>query len=621
MYLNIFFAMVIFTKQENSEVKRKEGDAQDQHGVISNPDALDPGLINTPRRPRRQEEDSAMSVVVSIKSEAEAERENQDSEGELPRWWELPNIILAHLSLLVSGLDFEGQSARLEFILDSADMALNLCCVVMVVIRVILELKIKERLTKIAIADVVLTLICLGGMIYEAIIASDFDEFLAAETMTGTVLRSFKCLKLILLLFERKYYWKELHDFIMVYKNTLSRVLQTFCLWLIIMLVAAIMGHHIQGGRVLVNEEGEPDADGRPNRFNFEDIYHSFIFILLDSFDEEWDFLMFKEYLGTNPVVVGFQMVVMLVCYLLCFKYFTGSFTNELDHVFSEAKDEDEKESQSEADLPGNNEGFSKAKPSTEEAKAQEEDPEQHQCCRGWKEKLKSTVNGRAFVALKVIVILSVCVALAYFTPKLKPNQTETAILKAISISSFVFFLLETIACISVYGFVRGKDTYLRRDYVNILNLTLLIMELLDLTPLSENATFHSVAKLKALRILLLVQLVYERSPQMKLIFQAFIRSLPFMMALLLGILLFFSWCSILQVKLYKDDEYYCDNAYISVKTKQECFEWGGDWVKHKLNFSSYLHLQLFAVSVTTMEDLLSEVMLRMDLSGKDRAP
>ena len=96
---------------------------------------------------------------------------------------------------------------------------------------------------------------------------------------------------------------------------------------------------------------------------------------------------------------------------------------------------------------------------------------------------------------------------------------------------------------------------------MNILNLTLLIMELLDLTPLSENATFHSVAKLKALRILLLVQLVYERSPQMKLIFQAFIRSLPFMMALLLGIVFFFSWCSILLMKLYKDDEYYCDNA------------------------------------------------------------
>ena len=92
------------------------------------------------------------------------------------------------------------------------------------------------------------------------------------------------------------------------------------------------------------------------------------------------------------------------------------------------------------------------------------------------KEKLKNIVNGRVFVGLKVVIILSVCVTLAYFTPKLKPTKIESAILKTISISSFVFFLFETIMCILIYGFVRGKDAYLRRDYVNILNLILLIM-------------------------------------------------------------------------------------------------------------------------------------------------
>ena len=69
------------------------------------------------------------------------------------------------------------------------------------------------------------------------------------------------------------------------------------------------------------------------------------------------------------------------------------------------------------------------------------------------------------------------------------------------------------------------------------------------------------MAKLRALRILLLVQLVYQRSPKMKLIFQAVIKSLPFMIALLSGMVFFFIWFVILLIKLYKDDEYYCDNA------------------------------------------------------------
>ena len=58
------------------------------------------------------------------------------------------------------------------------------------------------------------------------------------------------------------------------------------------------------------------------------DPYHSLIFVLLDSIDDDWDSLMFQEYLGVNPVIVGFQMVAMFICYLLFSKYLTGSYTS-----------------------------------------------------------------------------------------------------------------------------------------------------------------------------------------------------------------------------------------------------------------------------------------------------
>ena len=73
-------------------------------------------------------------------------------------------------------------------------------------------------------------------------------------------------------------------------------------------------------------------------------------------------------------------------------------------------------------------------------------------------------------------MVLLVCVALAYFTPRLKPTPIYSAILKMVSIVSFVFFLFEATACILVHGFVRGKDAYLRRNYFNILSLLLLIV-------------------------------------------------------------------------------------------------------------------------------------------------
>ena len=150
-------------------------------------------------------------------------RESEDEGGELPWWWEFPNILVAHLGYAVQMMDFEGQSALFSFVCDSIDMAIEVCSVLLVVLRIVLELKLRRKLTKIAMADAVLGLICLGGILYEARIAANFKEFLEAETQAADVLRTFKCLRLLLLLLERKYYWKRLHDFIMIWQTLFGR--------------------------------------------------------------------------------------------------------------------------------------------------------------------------------------------------------------------------------------------------------------------------------------------------------------------------------------------------------------------------------------------------------------
>ena len=245
-------------------------------------------------------------------------------------------MLIAHFSYSMIMIDFEGRSAELGFAIDSFDMTMNFCCVLIVAIRVGLEFKLRRQVTKILIADVLIALTCLGGIIYEAVIAEDFRRFMEAETLPANVIRTFKCFKFFLLFAERKYYWKKLHDLIMVLADSLSGVLRIFCLWFLIILVFAIVGHHVEGGRILINENGQVDMEeGSPNRFHLNDIYHSLTFILLDSFDEEWDYLMFKEYLGVNPVIVVFQMVTMFICYLLFFKYLIGCYTNGLDVVLN----------------------------------------------------------------------------------------------------------------------------------------------------------------------------------------------------------------------------------------------------------------------------------------------
>ena len=80
---------------------------------------------------------------------------------------------------------------------------------------------------------------------------------------------------------------------------------------------------------MLVDDEGNYDLEnGHPNKFSFEDPYHSLVFVLLTVFDEEWDVLMFQEYLGVKPRMLIVQLVVMVVGHLILPKYLAAALTS-----------------------------------------------------------------------------------------------------------------------------------------------------------------------------------------------------------------------------------------------------------------------------------------------------
>ena len=64
--------------------------------------------------------------------------------------------------------------------------------------------------------DIVITSICFCGVIYEAIIAESFEQFLGAETMAADIFRVFKSYRMFVLMMNRKYFWKEFHDLMMI---------------------------------------------------------------------------------------------------------------------------------------------------------------------------------------------------------------------------------------------------------------------------------------------------------------------------------------------------------------------------------------------------------------------
>ena len=107
----------------------------------------------------------------------------------------------------------------------------------------------------------------------------------------------------------------------------------------------------------------------------------------------------------------------------------------------------------------------------------------------------------------------------------------------------------------------------------------------------------------------------------MKVIFSSFVYTLPMILRLFCVMVLIFIFFPLVLTKAFKGDGYYCDNAYQEVTTKQDCWNWGGDWVQYQINMSSPLHSLYFGILLTTMEGWMYLMSDFMNMNGRDQAP
>ena len=266
----------------------------------------------------------------------------------------------------------------------------------------------------------------------------------------------------------------------------------------------------------------------------------------------------------------------------------------------------------------------------TSRQEGQEEDNEQDgqgeeathcECFIKLKVCLKHVIESKAMLALKVIFICLTCFGVAYISPNANPTSSDINLVNGISAASFAFFLAETIAGLLVHGFC-GEDSYIRREPINALNLVLLVVEFLCLTPLSGNPVFARVGQLKVLRCCFLIHLRYKHNWWMKIIFQSFFKAFPLILRANVLMVLFFLFFCLFLTKAFKADGYYCDNAGgPGIATREDCFNWGGDWVRENINMSSILSSQYFGILFVTMEGWIYKVIRLMNISGPGRAP
>lgn len=115
------------------------------------------------------------------------------------------------------------------------------------------------------------------------------------------------------------------------------RIKWILLMWFIFLVICSIMSYHLFTGRTLVNPEGKLDLlNGQPNQINYQDIYHSFVFTTLIFYDEEWDYLMFKEYVGSGVGIVIWKTILMFIGYILFTRYVLCALSREINILLLE---------------------------------------------------------------------------------------------------------------------------------------------------------------------------------------------------------------------------------------------------------------------------------------------
>ena len=143
---------------------------------------------------------------------------------------------------------------------------------------------------------------------------------------------------------------------------------------------------------------------------------------------------------------------------------------------------------------------------------------------------------------------------------------------------------------------------------------------MLSFTTLSNYYLFTRIERLRVLRIFNLIDMRYRTNWNMRITVQAMIKLMPKVFNLLLLSAFLYYYFALVLVKLYKDEYYYCVNSAegFNVITKEDCFNYGGDWILKTMNNSNIFNALMYLFLVATTEGWITLMFPTMNLAGID---
>lgn len=109
--------------------------------------------------------------------------------------------------------------------------------------------------------------------------------------------------------------------------------------WCVIVVTFGLIGFHLHSYKTRVNKKtGLLDMqNGQEFQISYDGVFDSIIYTMLTFYNEEWDYIMFEQYLGGGALLIIWQLISICVGLLLFSKYFMALLMKELDNLIDES--------------------------------------------------------------------------------------------------------------------------------------------------------------------------------------------------------------------------------------------------------------------------------------------
>ena len=212
-------------------------------------------------------------------------------------------------------------------------------------------------------------------------------------------------------------------------------------------------------------------------------------------------------------------------------------------------------------------------------------------------------LSNQRFENFMLLMTIASMIVLALDTPVKDPDSTE---IQALMIFEWIFisiYTLEFLLKVLIFGAFTGKHSYFQDSFYNFLDFVNIV---LSIASLFEDKRLHrDLHMCKIIRCFRVIKYARVVNKDMQILSTALVHAFPNIVKLLLFLVVFLFIFSIFSMKYLKGIMFKCsglalDEAEIEEKidTMYDCFDYGGDWINHDLNYDNILNafISLFQI-------------------------